>query len=241
MSAIEAYKKVQQAAKPDFNIMNHVAFVKRIANSLKNKIPQSIAVDDLIQVGLISLIGLHEKYNPEEGHTFENFASMRVKGSMIDLIRENTPVSKEKAALIKKANNFIDDFLIKNGYKPRESEVAEFLHVGIEKYQAALLEYESIYSVDISDMSIPDINILSPESMLDDQESKIILIEAIKLLDDREQKLISLYFLEELTQSEIAEILSLTESRVCQLLKTTLVKLRELFHSLCRKKEKVES
>lgn len=228
MSAIEIYKNVQSAGKFEFKVNNHVRFVKRIANSFKRKIPQSLCIDDLIQVGLIALVEISHKYDETTGKTFENFASSRVKGAMIDLIRENTPLSKEKMSLIKYATCFIDDYVINHGRKPKESIIAEHLQISIEKYQSLILEYESVFHVDITDVSVFDTGVLLPENLIDEEKTKRLLIESLKMLNDREQKLIALYFMEELTQSEIASVLSITESRVSQMMKATLVKLRKM-------------
>lgn len=231
MSAIEVYKNVQSAGKFEFKVNDHIHFVKRIANSFKHKMPQSLCVDDLIQVGLIALMDISHKFDESIGKTFENFASTRVKGAMIDLIRENTPLSKEKMCLIKQATCFIDDYLINNSRKPRESIIAAHLGISIEKYQSLILEYESVFHVDITDANIFDTGLLLPENLIDDEKTKKHLIASLKMLSDREQKVIALYFMEELTQSEIARVLSITESRVSQIMKTALVKLRKMLQS----------
>lgn len=231
MSGIDAYLSVQSSGKKQLKDKTHLEFVKRIARSFKNKIPQSISIDDLNQVGLIALMDIYEKYDASQNKTLENFASKRIRGAMIDLIRENTPISKEKIAIIKKGQRFIDDYTVKYGFEPKERTVAEFLGLTLQKYQAISLEYQSVFIVNIDDVSIIGAEVLSAENLIDLDKTKSILISSLKMLSDREQQLISLYFIDELTQLEIANILSITESRVSQMLKNTLAKLRNIFQS----------
>jgi len=226
MSAIEAYKNVEKSGKFEFKAENHLRFVKRIAYSFKDKVPRSLCVDDLIQVGLITLLELNEKYDHSLGVSFEHFASRRVKGAMIDLIRNNSPISKEKMALIKSANNYIDEYVISNGYRPKTSVVAKYLNITLEKYQSLSLEYESVYHTDINETTVFDPTAFLPEIQIDQETTKQLLIDALKNLNDREQKMVFLYFTEELTHAEIAYVLSVSESRVSQMMKTTLTKLR---------------
>lgn len=231
MNVISAYNKVQKNAKDTFDPSLHIEFVTRIAKSLSKKIPQFLSVEDLIQVGLIELLDVHERYLPNENTSFEAYASFRIKGAMIDLIRENTPISKEKMALIRKIHRFIDEFYATNGFKPRDAFIAENLGISIEKYHDCILEYESVFSVNIDDVSLLDASILSHEHRISDDQLKKILIESIKMLNEKEQKIISLYYVDELTQSEIADIFSITESRVSQILSQTICKLRKIFQS----------
>jgi len=229
MSVIETYKNIQDSCQAnDWDVRKYMSFVRRIANTFRHKIPSSLCLEDLVQVGMIALLDLYEKYDSNMGKTFENFASTRVKGAMIDLIRENTPLPKEKISLIRRAQRFIDDTLLKTGAKPRASLIAEYLDISIEKYQALILEYESIFSVNIDDVTLFDTGVFLPEHLLDEQQTRQKLVEALKLLSDREQKLVALYFMEELTHAEIGIVLSISESRVSQLMKATLAKLRQL-------------
>jgi len=226
MSAITAYKQVERSGKFIFKAENHLRFVKRIAYSFKNKLPGSICVDDLIQVGLITLLELSEKYDESHGLSFENFAARRVKGAMIDVIRKNSPISKEKMALIKSASHFIDEHVIEHGTKPKDSQIAAYLDLTIEKYQSLTLEYESVYHSDINDITVFDPDTFLPEMQMDRESIKKVLISALKQLNERDQKIISLYFNDDLTHAEIAYVLSITESRVSQIMKTILTKLR---------------
>lgn len=231
MNCINAYNKVQKNAKEAFDPSLHIEFVTRIAKSLAKKIPQFLSVEDLIQVGLIELLDVHEKYISNENTSFESYASFRIKGAMIDLIRENTPISKEKMGLIRKIHRFVDEFYSVNGFKPRDTFIAENLKISLEKYHDCILEYESVFSVNIDDVALLDTSILSHEHAISDDQLKKVLIESIKMLNEKEQKVISLYYVDELTQSEIADIFSITESRVSQILSQTICKLRKIFNS----------
>lgn len=229
MSVIETYKSIQNTPKTNcLDVRKYIPFVRRMANKFKYKIPAVLCLDDLAQVGIMALVNVYEKYDPSSGKSFENFASMRVKGAMIDLIRENTPLPKEKISLMRRAQRFIDDTVLTTGRKPRDNVIAEYLKISIEKYQALILEYESVFSVDIDEVALFDTRLFLPEHILDEEQTKKKLITALKSLSDREQKLIALYFMEDLTHAEIGVVLSITESRVSQLMKTALTKLRRM-------------
>ena len=207
-----------QSKQSDADIMVHYAFVKRIAKTLSNILPSCVDTEDLVQIGLIKLLEIYDQFDATREISFEGFACVRIKGEMIDYIRQLMPISKEKVAIVKKAQKFIENSRYENGHKPRDTDIAMSLNISLAKYHSILYEYESTFKTEIDKQEISDPNILSPEHYINENETKTLLIDGIQQLAEKEQTILSLYYYENLTQSEVAQVMGLTESRVCQLL-----------------------
>lgn len=226
MSVKVAYNQVQKLRKNEFDVSRHIDFVKRIANTFYNKIPVSLCIDDLIQVGLIALLEVSGKFDLQLSDSFEAFAHKRVKGAMIDLIRKNLPITKEKLLVIKKANYYIDQYRIENGVSPKNSDVAAYLGISLDSYHKIFFEYQSIFQCDFDKVSLFDDSIIPSELIIEQEETKRMLIDELKSLPDKNQKIVSLYYVEEFSYAEIAKIFSLSESRIAQIIKASLIELR---------------
>ncbi|MCX7822996.1 MAG: FliA/WhiG family RNA polymerase sigma factor [Syntrophobacterales bacterium] len=217
-------------------VMDHLYLVKYCALRLLSRVPQdSIDFNDLYSAGVMGLIDAAEKFNPELGIPFEKYASIRIKGAMLDEIRLNDPVPRTVRAMISRLERAIDRLEKKLGRMPEEGEIAKEIGVSNDEFRQMLDEVRSVslFSQSLDEMLeggvYPDELIESGEEplrSLQQEELSAILSELISQLPEREQLILSLYYYEELTMKEIGQILGYTESRVSQLHTQILLKLR---------------
>jgi RNA polymerase sigma factor for flagellar operon FliA len=222
----------------DAMIRQYQPLVRRLAHHMMAKLPASIQVDDLIQVGLIGLSEALTRYEAAQGVQFETFATQRIRGAMLDELRENDWMSRgsrKSQKEIEKALRLLEHQL---GRSPVESEIAAALGLSLVDYQSLLGKVRGTQLVYLEDMargaddedSFLDRHVADadadPMSMLRDQRLQQSLVAAIKNLPDREQYIMSMYYEQDMNLKEIALVLGVTESRVCQLHSQSIARLR---------------
>lgn len=215
-------------------VTKHADLVKRIAFHLLNRLPPSVQAEDLIQAGMMGLLEAARHYDPSQGASFETYAGIRVRGSMLDEIRRSdwTPRSVHRRA--REAAEALREIEQNSGRDARPQEVADKLGIPVSEYQQILRESTSarIFSFDQPDdvtgepYSMPESKTDGPQTVVEKGGFKEALAIAIKKLPERESLVMSLYYDEELNLREIGEILGVSESRVCQIHGQALVRLR---------------
>lgn len=207
----------------------YIPLVRRLAHHLIAKLPASVQIDDLIQAGLIGLIDAITRFEEGQGAQFETYASQRIRGSMLDELRSADWMPRG----VRQAQRKIETATLKAeqklGRSATEKEIAEVLGVSLDEYQemlfdsrgASLVFYDD-YADDgdgegYLDRQIGGDEEANPLEMLGDQRFRENLIQAIEDLPEREKMLMGLYYEQELNFREIAAVLGVTESRVCQL------------------------
>ena len=219
-------------------IRQYQPLVRRLAHHMMAKLPPSIEVDDLIQVGLIGLADALARYEAAQGVQFETFATQRIRGAMLDELRENDWMSRgsrKSQKDIEKALRKLEHLL---GRGPVESEIAAELGLSLVDYQTLLGKVRGtqlVYLEDISrgtddedsflDRHIADAD-ADPLSLLRDDRMRKSLVKAIETLPEREQHIMSMYYEQDMNLKEIALVLGVTESRVCQLHSQSIARLR---------------
>ncbi len=231
--AMYATTPQQEEGKDDL-VERHVVLVKRIAYHLVSRLPPSVQVDDLIQSGMIGLLEAARNYNPNQGASFETYAGIRIRGAMLDEIRRSdwTPRSvHRKVRMVAEAVREIEN---EKGRDARDNEVAEALGLSLEEYHQILKDAVGcrVFSFDDPGVLGEDHEQLLPSGddgpldLLQTEDFKRSLAEAIASLPERERLVMSLYYDDELNLREIGEILGVSESRVCQIHGQALVRLR---------------
>lgn len=217
-------------------VVQYAPLVKRIAYQLMARLPASVQVDDLIQVGMIGLLDAVSNYDDTQGAQFETYAVQRIRGAMLDELRQSDwlPRSARKALRqIEVAMNVLEQRM---GRAPTEREVADELHVSLGDYQQMLLDARGCQLLHYEDMQTGEDEDFferhcaddSPEPFanLHDERFRAKLIEAISMLPEREKLMMAMYYEEELNLREIGEVLGVSESRVCQLHSQAMARLR---------------
>ncbi|QBK06368.1 RNA polymerase sigma factor FliA [Hylemonella gracilis] len=221
----------------DALIRQYAPLVRRLAHHMMAKLPPSIQVDDLIQVGLIGLSEALTRYEATQGVQFETFATQRIRGAMIDELRENDWMSRGSRKSQKEIESALTRLEHQLGRSPSESEIAEALGMELAEYQALLYKVKGTQLVYLEDMSggdddegFLDRHMVDGESdpmaLLRNQRLRSSLVDAIKGLPEREQYVMSMYYEQDMNLKEIAAVLGVTESRVCQLHSQSIARLR---------------
>ncbi len=233
MNGYAMYAPSQRGIQDDL-VEQHVSLVKRIAYHLVSRLPPSVQVEDLIQAGMIGLLEAARNYDSDQGASFETYAGIRIRGAMLDEIRRSdwTPRSvHRKVRQVAEAVRVIEH---RHGRDARDHEVAEHMGISLDEYYRILQDAAGarVFSFDEPGMlgEDPEQFIPGPEmgplEVLQKDDFKRELVEAIALLPERERLVMSLYYDEELNLREIGEILGVSESRVCQIHGQALIRLR---------------
>lgn len=217
-------------------VSKYAPLVKRIAFHLMTRLPASVEVDDLIQNGMIGLLDAIGRYEEGLGAQFETYATQRVRGAMLDGLRENDWLPRDIRRQMRQVEGAIQRLEHENGRQPSEQELAASLGMALDEYQKLLLSargHQLLYLEDMTDGDGSDFlerHLVvaggDPLSLLEEAGIRASLVDAIEALPEREKLLMALYYDEDLNLREIGEILGVTESRVCQLHSQAIARLR---------------
>jgi RNA polymerase sigma factor for flagellar operon FliA len=217
------YAEVENLGESD-QIVRHASLVKRIAYHLLNRLPPTVQIDDLIQAGMVGLLEAASNFDADMGASFETFAGIRIRGSMIDEIRRSDWTPRSVHRKFRSVSEAIRKIENETGLDARDTDVAMALGISLGEYHQILIDSSSsrIYSIDTmeentQDSAIPGSNEDTPEEAFNSTEYRRQLTESIRQLPEKEQLVMSLYYDDELNFREIGEILDVTESRICQL------------------------
>jgi RNA polymerase sigma factor for flagellar operon FliA len=222
----------------DMLIRQHVPLVRRIAHHMIAKLPPNVELDDLIQVGMIGLAEALSRFEAAQGVQFETFASQRIRGAMLDELREGDWMSRSSRKSQKEIEQALHRLEQRLGRSPFESEIADELGMPLPEYQSLLGKVRGTQLVYLEDMThgqddeegflerhVADAS-ADPMSMLRDHRLRSALVAAIKALPEREQHIMGMYYEHDMNLKEIAAVIGVTESRVCQLHSQAIARLR---------------
>lgn len=223
----------------DLNSMlkQYSPLVRRLAHQMIAKLPANVEIDDLIQVGMIGLADAMSRFDASQGVQFETFATQRIRGAMLDELRGTDYLSRgtrKQQRSIEAAVHALEQRL---GRAPVESEIAKEMGTSLADYQEMLGRVRGTQLVYLEDMSGDDGDqdfldrhvveeVANPMAQLQDLRMREALVEAIKVLPEREQYVMSMYYEHDMNLKEIAAVLKVTESRVCQLHSQSIARLR---------------
>ncbi len=233
VNGLATYNAVQEQSS-EVLVAEHASLVKRIAYHLVNRLPPNVQADDLIQAGMIGLLEASRNYDPSQGASFETYAGIRIRGSMLDEIRRSdwTPRSvHRKARMVAEAMRDIEN---EEGRDARDVEVADALDMSLGDYHKILQDasgcrifsLEELQSVGELPQERKDGAISGPFEGMQRDMFKSELSEAIAGLPERERLVIALYYDKELNLREIGHVLGVSESRVCQIHSQATLRLR---------------
>ena len=211
-------------------IMRYVPLVKNVVGRMTSRLPsQFVDKEDLLHVGIIGLMSALEKYDASRDVQFETYARFRIRGAILDEMRARDWVPRSTRSKENKLDKAFATLQVKLGRFPTEEEIADFLALSLDDYYQLLDQTRSVSLISSEDLPGDYLDKLSqdeilatidhgnPLEILNQSEMRQGLKEAIDNLPERERMVLSLYYYEELTMKEIGNVLSLTESRVCQI------------------------
>ncbi len=210
--------------------------VKRIAYHMMTRLPASVEVDDLIQAGLMGLMDAADRYDSEQGAHFETYATQRVRGAMLDELREADWASRNVRRAGRQIENAVHILQQRNQRPPSEQEIADEMGLDIHAYfdllndarGAQLVYYEDLHEGDGDDFleRFADRGHQAPFDVLSSVHFKKALAQAVGILPEREKQLMGMYYEQEMNFKEIGTVLGVSESRICQLHSQAIARLR---------------
>lgn len=225
-------------------IEKYIPLVKYLASRVSIGKTKYIEYEDLVSYGIIGLMDAISKFDSSKGMKFSSYASIRIRGSMIDEIRKNRPISKGAMDKLAKYNESIERLQNKFMREPTTEEIAIDLNMKlseigeIENYinYMSVVSLETIIYSEDDDVTfmglVEDKTTPSPESSLEEKEKIEILSQCIEKLKEKDRLVLNLYYFEGLTLKEIGNVLEVSESRICQLHSRAIRNLRAIMEKV---------
>lgn len=233
----EEYARTKSSKIREKLILEYAGLVKIVAGRLGMYLGYTVEYDDLVGYGIFGLIDAIDKFELSKGVKFETYASLRIRGAIIDQIRKMDWIPRTIRQKQKKIETAMQELERELGRTPNSEELAKYLEVTVEEVERMISQanLSNLISLDEYLEQGSDVHTEpsgrpwfdQPEQVVDRQETKRILAEAIDKLTEKEQKVIALYYFEELTLKEISNVLEVSESRVSQLHTKALKKMKE--------------
>lgn len=207
-------------------VVSYLPALRALAFRLKERLPSSIDVNDLISIGVEEMIKLASRYEKEQNNSFWGFVKKRVYGAMLDYLRSLDVMSRNNRKIIKDIDTLIDEYYQKYEEEPDDKYLAQRLNLEVEKVKEVRQAHAVSYVLPLDEQ----VNCYTEDNTLEKIEKQALLdkvSEVLETLKEREQLIIQLYYYEELNLKEISEMLGISESRISQIHKKLLRKLRE--------------
>ena len=228
---MNSYSKI---VKPDINqlIYNHTNLVKKIAWHLHGRVNSIIDIEDVIQLGMVGLITAAQNYIPQSDASFSSYASIRIKGEILDYLRKSSNLDRTTINVKKNAERAANTLKNKLGREPFKHEIATELGISDEKY----FEWSNAFEASVTkslDETYDDYSSwfvtkdMNPEEQINDSQLRENLKKTLGKLEGKEALIIQLYFVEELNIYEIAEVLDVSTGRVSQIKTSAIKRIRE--------------
>lgn len=220
-------------------VKKYIPLVKYIASRVIIGKSKYVEFEDLVGYGMIGLMDAINKFDESRGMKFSTYASIRIKGAMIDEIRKNSPISKGAMDKLNRYNEAVENLQRRLMREPDEEEIAKELKIHISEISEiegyinyiSLVSLEDILFSEDDDMpligTIEDKKSPSPERVLEEKEEIEYLVKALNSLNEKDKTVLSLYYYEGMTLKEIGKVLEVSESRVCQLHSRAILHLRK--------------
>jgi RNA polymerase sigma factor for flagellar operon FliA len=239
MAGWEAYTQTRSPEMREKLLVQYLPLVRRVAVRMVGSLPRSIRLDDLVSAGVMGLLSSLDNFDPTLGIKFETFAMNRIRGAMVDSLRELDWVPRsvrQKARLLERA---VEELTQKLMRVPEDGEIAEHLNISMDEYLRMLDEVNVTVLLSLDD-SFPtqsgegstladvtcDPSAPSHQERVEEKELRELLVRNLKSLPEQEKLVLALYYYEELTFKEIGDVLRLTESRVSQIHSKAVLQLR---------------
>lgn len=235
----EAYVRTQSPELREQLLMEYLPMVRRLATRFLGTLPKSVRLDDLVSAGVMGLLASIDNFDPTLGIKFETYAMTRIRGAMVDSLRELDWVPRSIRQKARKLEQAVDQITRKVGRSPEDAELADHLGLNVEEYRELLDEVNVAVLLSLDDTlkgqdgsesfladSTPDHTSSGQDEQLEEQEVRDLLVDGLRDMPEQERLVVALYYYEELTLKEIGEILGLTESRVSQIHSKALLVLR---------------
>jgi RNA polymerase sigma factor FliA len=220
-------------------VLEHLSLVKAIAIRVHEGLPMHVDLEDLVHAGVLGLFDAVDKYDIGKNVVFQAYAKHRIKGAILDSLRQLDWASRDVRRRQKRVESATRNLTARLGRMPAEQEVAEEMGVSVPRWRQMLLELHTVGPVSVSAhedqdpdrQEPPARSDFRPDRMAERQQLKVTLARAIGSLPERYQRVVFLYYTNDLTMREIGDMLGVNESRVSQIHKTALKKMATVLES----------
>jgi RNA polymerase sigma factor for flagellar operon FliA len=240
-----SFKERADDAARDRLILHYMRIVKFIAGRMAIHVPQTIEMNDLVGWGMLGLMDAVEKYDHRQEIKFTTYASIRIRGAIIDEIRSLDWAPRSLRSLARRVGAAKEKLRQQKTKEPSTDEVAEELGLATEQVEDAITQLQTAHVLSLDDYIPAEDNgeirkieavgngaAVSPDHAARQQERQEQLVEAILQLPDQQQKVLNLYYFEELTLKEIGAVLEVSESRICQVHSAAMKELRRVLEGV---------
>jgi len=225
------YKKNRNPGIREFFIKQYAPLVKYVAGKVAVGMPSNVEFDDLVGFGVFGLLDAIDKFDPDKNVKFKTYAVTRIRGSIFDELRSIDWVPRSVRQKTREIEDAIVRLESKLGRTASDAEIAGSLGVTEEEFQHTLFKISGTSVMSLNDVwyagddserisigdSIESPASLNPDVIVEREEIKRVIVEAINELPEKEKMVLVLYYYEDLTLKEIGQVLNVTESRVSQL------------------------
>ncbi len=218
-------------------VLEYMDLVKKIVMRFRGRFNNYAHIDDMINQGIIALIDAVEKYDPYMGNKFETFATVKVRGAIIDMMRKGDWIPRNQRSLAKELDSVYSALYSELGREPAKEELATAMNLTVvtldkvleQRQNSMILSYEEVINEKMqvaTPIYINSSDVQTPESSLLQTELVEQLAKAIEKLNEKERMVVSLYYYENLKLKEIAQVMNITESRVSQIHSAAILKMK---------------
>ena len=207
------------------SVAEYAQLVKRLAYQLAARLPSSVEVDDLVQAGMMGLLDALSCYDESHGAQFETYATQRIRGAMLDELREVDWVPRSVRKNARDIEHAIHRLEQELGKPPSEQQIADKMEISLSEYQEMLADARGHQLVHYEDFENEDGESVAFQ-LLQEEGMRTSLVQAITELPEREKLVMAMYYQEDLNLKEIGSVLGVSESRVCQLHSQAIIRLR---------------
>ncbi|MGP1577430.1 MAG: RNA polymerase sigma factor WhiG [Treponema sp.] len=225
------YKRTKNAKIREFFIVKYAPLVKYVAGKVAVGMPGNVEFDDLVGYGVFGLLDAIDRYDPEKNVKFNTYAVTRIRGAIFDELRSIDWVPRSVRQQSREIEETVASLEARLGRAATDIEIASELSITVEEFHQILLKISGTSVISLSDLrfgsddseqvsvvdSIEAPSSLNPDVIVEREEMKRIIIDAINELSDREKKVLIMYYYEDMTLKEIGKVLEVTESRVSQI------------------------
>ncbi|MCB1327656.1 MAG: RNA polymerase sigma factor WhiG [Spirochaetales bacterium] len=236
----QEYRKKGTREVRDFLVEKYSPLVKYVAGKVAIGMPQNVEFDDLVSYGSFGLLDAIEKFDPEREIKFKTYAMTRIRGAIFDELRSIDWIPRSIRQKAKQVEETIAMLENKLGHTVDDEDIAREMGLSVEDLQSLLTKISGTSMISLNDIwylgddndevsfmeTLESPANLNPDTLIEKEEIKTVIVEAIKHLPDKEKKVIVLYYYEDLTLKEIGEVLEVTESRISQLHTKAIMRLR---------------
>jgi len=222
-------------------ILRHMRIVKYIAGRMAIHVPQNIEMNDLVGWGVLGLLDAVEKFDHLQDIKFTTYASIRIRGAIIDQIRSLDWAPRSLRSLARRVGAAKEKLRHEKGVEPSVQDVAQELSLDADQVEDAISQLQTAHVLSLDDYLPAEENsesrkmdvtssatVPSPGQVAERKERQEQIVQAILQLPDQQQKVLNLYYYEELTLKEIGVVLDVTESRICQIHSAAMKQLRKV-------------